>query len=198
MTETEKLRRRLERKAAAHNAKLAAEHPLFVDQLKAEGAFTDARREYWRWRGVNTDGTKTVEWKYDILPVNPATKGLMWVELQAIERVAADLLGEHFAGMLAYVRKTYPMPDYGKSVWHDILTGEPKGFAFELRYDPARITRYNADGRYLAEIGKTVGHYMTAAEFDKRFSYEPAPPALIDDGGAADRLAAIFDREKAT
>lgn len=108
MTEAQKLMRRLERKAAAANAKLREELPLFVGQVPA----VTKQSQFWRWRrqkATNTelDGIEILDKLKEAF-----LRRLAFATLPAAEQPQA------------YRERTYPRPGsgYGSSFWMDVLT----------------------------------------------------------------------------
>lgn len=127
LTQAEKDRRKHERKAKAMNAAEAkAFGPLFAEMAPVHTA-DDA---YWRNRFQKAHSVETHT------ASDRANRGLMWIELTAIERFARSLFpAEVVEPAIEYCRKTYPMPDYGRSVWSDFLEGR-KRIAVKLHAEP--------------------------------------------------------------
>lgn len=193
MTEEVKTRRRLARKAAKTNAKLAADHPLFVSQLAAEGAFTTEDAEYWRWRKQKAGGTYDGKWKTEYRFGNPAVNGLAWIEVQAIERLAFRLLGPVAGKLAEYIRRTYPMPDFGRAMWIERLTTvKVTPFAYDRTEVAGRITLTVTDSFPPTDWMPLI----TREQFDVAIPKFDSEPAVVDDGGLAKLLDAALSRRK--
>lgn len=195
LTPAERERRKHERSAAKKNAKLVAEAGMFVEQYRREGAFTDAQREFWRWRRNIAQGGERIGYI-----CSPAVVGLRWVMLQHVERFASTIIpAEAFARMKAHWRRTYSgNPTYGYTFWKGVLTGERVVFGWKAFDDPTV-----RGGRRLVEDGAWPPEGwtppLTADEFYQRFPFaDDVPRDAPDDGGLAARLEAIFARPQKT
>lgn len=155
MTEQEKAFRRAERKAKKMNDKEIAQAGLFAD-LPGVVKITTAKEliEVRRRQYVSkADGTSWGSVRFGETWNQP----LEDLKIRAIERLAAGLLGEWFLDLKTYADKTYPKfvgklggHEYHRSFWSECLTMiRPVIIKQHLEFDPARITNYNHDGRYL-------------------------------------------------
>ncbi len=108
------------KRADARNKKAIAKAvesagPLFAEHAVAEVRLTNAAEERERWRVAQVS-------KADQSPFySPFMRSLQWLVLSAIETFAKPHCGDGWEGLRQYIRKTYPMPDYGYTVWADIL-----------------------------------------------------------------------------
>lgn len=193
LTPEERERRKHQRSADRKNAKLSAEHPLFVDHLKAEGAFTDAEKEYWHWRRNKANAAGVFE------VAGPAVEGLRWIDVQAAERIIGRIAGSELDGIRAYARRTYPNPSTIMCVYRGMVTrGQQMEFGYRVEERPELITRYNPTGMKLIPTGTFPGDGfvppMTDAEWDAMFR-TPEPAEAPDDGELVARYLAAFTRK---
>ncbi|TXH18696.1 MAG: hypothetical protein E6R03_01755 [Hyphomicrobiaceae bacterium] len=132
--------------------------------------------------------------------LDKANSGLEWIRLRWIKRETAKILGEEVAEKLwSRAIRVYDTKEaYIESVFARALTTTDEiVLCQELRFDPARVRQYNADGRYLVvtESWPPPGFTppLTRAEYQERFpkfdhrhgSSEDFEP---DDDGLFDRL----------
>lgn len=156
--------------------------PLFAEQAPQ----TTPEREYWHWRANIADGVERCE-----AAIGLGAKGLKWLKLRAIERLAAELLGaEVTAKLVAYVRGTYPMPDYGYQVWGGILTGKRIEFGFQ------RVENRQTGQPAVVCTDSHERAVMTKADFWARFPYEDIEPEKHEDGGAMAAFDAAMARAR--
>ena len=120
-----------------------------------------------------------------------AKRGLCWIRLHAIERFAANHLGkETTEKLIAYCRRTYPMPDYGYGFWEGVLSG--KKFVMGYQHDPTWIS---GCGRpCMIETDVIEQTIMTRDEFWAMFPYKDELPYQPPDDGTAAALEGILCR----
>lgn len=198
LTPEEKERRKHERSAARKNAKIQEQIPLYASQ---EPQHTP-EGEYWHWR---TNKALAVE---NCSIYDQGSRGLRWIEIQAIERWAVELVGpEYAAKMTEHVRRVYPMPGYGASVWCGLLTGNTKVEIIDrverLGSQPFAWVNCNTGEPMTTTIQKIKMHStkwppegwtppITREQFYARFPYEDKAIESPDDGGLAELMASIF------
>lgn len=188
LTEAEKEQRKHQRSAGRKNAKVRKQIPLFADQVEP----ATPEGEYWHWRSnkAGRPGTGGMG-----APGDQAAKGLDWLQLHAIERLAFVLLGPVDAAKVAdYVRSTYPMPDYGHHVWSELLTGRKRLTLF-MRFedDPALKGRR----RLVEQVDWPPDGWMaplTPEAFERLFPRRWPVPPPVDDGGLAAKLELAIGR----
>lgn len=198
LTDEQKAWRRHQRRAEATNAKARAEAGMFAD-VPGEVPTVTADDMWRRWRMNKAMAAENVA-----SVIGQAADGLLWVKLQAIERWAIELLGERLAAeLIEHVRKVYPMPSYGPSVWANLLSGNYEVvYRYRLEFRPEHVNQYNSDGRRLVVEAKFPPADwrapITREEFWERFPYkEPALGPEPDDGGLFERTIACLGRKVA-
>ncbi len=190
MTDDEKRRRRHARDAAKKTAKEKEQAGIFAPLVRE----TTVRDEYWRWRFNKARAAENVAGAY----YDQAGRGLVWIELHAIERYAARFIPPaDMARLIEHVYRVYPMPSYGASVWCDILCGKQIIFGWRVECRPEWVNATNKDGRrsFPADVWPPpdwTPPHKTPAEFWALFPYRDPEPEAHDDGGLAERLGAIF------
>lgn len=187
----EEKRRKHERKAKALNAAEAKAHgPLFAHLAPTHTA-EDA---YWRHRFQKAGAAET------FTMTDRANRGLAWIELAAIERFARTLFpAEVVEPAIEYVRKTYPMPDYGRNVWGNFLAGQNR-VAVVLHAEPdPRPGMPNRVKVVEDVVFPPVGWaaHVSRDEFNRRFprlDHARGVPTddEPDDGGLFDRVMAAL------
>lgn len=202
-SDDQKAWRRHQRRADRENAKAIAAAGMFAD-VPGEVHAVTAVDMYWRWRRNKALAAENCA---DV--TGSAIRGLKWIELQAIERWAVELLGMSLAvELIAHVRSVYPMPDYGPTVWCRLLSGQydvvyrwhikegpDKTISIRNRDDEEIIV--NLSGRTLIAEGRFPppgwSPPITREQFWERFPYrEPAPDPEPDDGRLFDRVMAAI------
>lgn len=157
---------------------------LFVGEaatVTSEQAYWQLRRE-WAGGGGATSGLGSTFWSG-----SRVDRGIMWLEIATIERYAVDQFGELGRAAAEYARRTYPMPDYGRSVWHDWLTGRK---LVPMRHERVELgggrVRVNSCDPFPPS---PVRAWMTDAEFDGMF-----PPLDGRGDDLDDDPAGLFPR----
>lgn len=186
LTEQEKLAR----KAAKITAKDKAAAGLFADYVEE----TTAAHVYWKGR---FDKAARFNW-YN--PAGAAETGMEWVRLHAIERLAVTLLGAAVAGeVIAYVRRTYPMPDYGLFVWSELLTGL-KSVTLRMRAEPNPTPETPHRVRMVVEHAFPPAGWappLTRDQFWALFPYKEPALGPDDPTGLFDRTIGDLKRRAA-
>jgi len=117
-----------------------------------------------------------VEWNASLC--DPANELIEWVRLYAMRRAAAEALGgETEAKLWEYVGRVHPRlkgaETYIAGYYRTALTtAERIEVRMGLEFDPARVTKYNRDGRRVVcveAIGAEGRPVMTREEFEERF-----------------------------
>jgi hypothetical protein len=171
---------RLNKKAVAKARKQAG--PLFADHAEADTQQMDARAAYWRWRfGIAAAAGH-------MLPYQPIGKALQWIRLAAIEAHARALMGddETWAFLRDHVRRVYPMPEYGPTVWQEILEGT-RPVQFNFRRVELEGGKVRVDSDQWPAAG--AAPLMTRDDFQARFVI-PTPERT--DGGPDAEVHARF------
>lgn len=157
-------RAKAQRKAEAINAKARAEYgPLFADLAEKElkpvtaADVLDARRRAAAFSAEEGG-----------LIVTLGNNGLAWIEVRAIERHAATLIGVETARKIAAkLEETYPL-GYIRGVWFEVLT-RAKQVVFEYRrvLAPTSVGFRLEPGEFWPPEGQ--GPVMAAEEFHRMF-----------------------------
>jgi hypothetical protein len=98
------------------------------------------------------------------------------------------------AELAAYIRNTYPMPDYGKSAWANLLSGHSEVvYRYRRECKPELVNQYNRDGVKLVPVAKFPPDGwtppITREQFWERFPYiAPELGPEPDDGGLFERV----------
>lgn len=166
------------RRAELHNRRVVGKArksagPLFADLAEAETRTQSATDKYWEWR---IGAAKNGGWMNPHIGIG---KALEWVRLAAIEHHASTLMdAETFALVRAFVRRVYPMPDYGPMSWADALTGK-HSIPYRLHTEPMPngLNRIVRTDTFPAEGQPPL---MTREEFDALFAI---PTPEMEDGG---------------
>ncbi len=151
---------------------------------------TTAAQERERWR-VNQVS------KADQSPFySPFMRSLQWLVLSAMETFAKPHCGDGWEGLRQYIRKTYPMPDYGYMVWADVLCRCRRMVYSWRRSEVGGRIKLEEDGAFqLAEPA------ITADEFRLRFwipigEQPPSPTAEQDEAMYREFVARLQNQGK--
>jgi hypothetical protein len=170
----------------------AAYGPLFQEIADAEVKPRTLTDIYWQKRYATAFGAESASL------VSKANCGLEWVRLRWIAHCLPRLVGpEMGAAIWEYALRVFDRntPFIDSFMAECLTTAERQVLRHELRYDPAKINRYNSDGCYLVDalVWHPAQPVMSRDEYRAMFPQFDHVAGVRtddepDDGGLFDRM----------